>query len=156
MRAGASRGGPSASRAADFLAAQHMVIREERRSQEVLERFFGRRRILRKSGGVRVSLPQRAVLVARSDLIATVPVCRGQGIWPGCRPSSWPSRCRRTTSTGFDLKLHWHRRFDNEPRNRWLREQVAAMVRDDPSMTLPPVRSGPRRTIRQANSHCPH
>ena len=37
---------------------------------------------------------------------------------------------------GFDLKLHWHRRFDNEPRNRWLREQLITMFRDHPSMTL--------------------
>ena len=30
----------------------------------------------------------------------------------------------------YDLKLHWHRRFDNEPRSIWLREQLAAVFRD--------------------------
>jgi len=39
---------------------------------------------------------------------------------------------------GFELKLHWHRRFDNEPRNRWLREQVTALLRDDRRATAPP------------------
>ncbi len=30
----------------------------------------------------------------------------------------------------YDLKLHWHRRFDNEPRSIWLREQLAAVFKD--------------------------
>ena len=38
---------------------------------------------------------------------------------------------------GFDLKLHWHRRFDNEPRSRWLREQMTAVFSDDPAISLP-------------------
>jgi hypothetical protein len=40
--------------------------------------------------------------------------------------------------TGFELKLHWHRRFDNEPRNKWLREQLFAVFKEDPAATLPP------------------
>ena len=47
MRAGHPRWAERISRA-DFLAAEHMVIEEAGRSQEVLERFFGRRRIRRK------------------------------------------------------------------------------------------------------------
>ena len=64
--------------------------------------------------------------------------------WPGNSPGCRPQLAIALPPfdiTGFDLKLHWHRRFDNEPRNRWLREQLATMVRDDPSMTLPPVGS---------------
>jgi DNA-binding transcriptional LysR family regulator len=30
----------------------------------------------------------------------------------------------------YDLKLHWHRRYDNEPRSIWLREQLAAAFKD--------------------------
>jgi hypothetical protein len=30
---------------------------------------------------------------------------------------------------GFELRQHWHRRFDNEPRSRWLRERLAASFR---------------------------
>jgi len=29
-----------------------------------------------------------------------------------------------------DLKIHCHRRFDNEPRSIWLREQLAAAFKD--------------------------
>ena len=30
----------------------------------------------------------------------------------------------------YDLKLHWHRRFDNEPRSIWLRDQLATVFKD--------------------------
>jgi DNA-binding transcriptional LysR family regulator len=30
----------------------------------------------------------------------------------------------------YDLKLHWHRRFDQEPRSIWLREQLAVVFKD--------------------------
>ena len=39
--------------------------------------------------------------------------------------------------TGFNLKLHWHLRFDNEPRSRWLREQIATVFGDDASASAP-------------------
>jgi hypothetical protein len=29
--------------------------------------------------------------------------------------------------TGFDLKQHWHRRFDNDPRHKWFRGQLAGL-----------------------------
>jgi DNA-binding transcriptional LysR family regulator len=50
--------------------------------------------------------------------------------------------------TGFDLKLHWHRRFDNEPRSQWLRDQLVSIFRDGPSVTLPPATSTSAIAIR--------
>ena len=38
----------------------------------------------------------------------------------------------------YDLKLHWHRRFDNEPRSIWLREQLAAVFKDHQWLEPPP------------------
>jgi hypothetical protein len=29
----------------------------------------------------------------------------------------------------YELKLHWHRRFDNDPRSLWIREQMAAIFK---------------------------
>ena len=51
--------------------------------------------------------------------------------------------------SGFDLKLHWHRRFDNEPRNKWLREQLVSVFKDDLTVTVPPAGSsaGPYSSI---------
>jgi hypothetical protein len=40
----------------------------------------------------------------------------------------------------YELKLHWHRRFDNEPRSIWLREQLATVFEDHEWLAPP---SGP-------------
>jgi DNA-binding transcriptional LysR family regulator len=135
MRAGHPRRAERISRE-NFLAAQHMVVREDGRSQEVLERFFGRRRIRRKVAVFASHFLSVPFVVARSDLIATVPyrvAMEFAEMSPQLAIALPPFDI-----PGFDLKLHWHRRFDNEPRNRWLREQLATMFRDNPSATLPP------------------
>jgi DNA-binding transcriptional LysR family regulator len=125
--------------AAHFLAAEHLVVREQGRSQEVLERFFTRRRIRRKVAVVTSHFLSVPFVVARSDLVATVPYAvatQFASMSPRLAVALPPYDI-----TGFDLRLHWHRRFDNEPRNRWLREQVARMFKDDPSVTVPPAGS---------------
>jgi hypothetical protein len=38
----------------------------------------------------------------------------------------------------YDLKLHWHRRFDNEPRSISLRGQLAAAFKDHQWLQAPP------------------
>jgi DNA-binding transcriptional LysR family regulator len=122
---------------AHYLEAEHMVVREHGRSQEVLERFFKRRRIRRKVAVFSSHFLSVPFVVARSELIATVPYAvatQFASMAPELAVALPPFDI-----TGFDLKLHWHRRFDNEPRNRWLRDQVLTMFRRDPSVTIPPA-----------------
>lgn len=135
MRAGHPCQAERLSRA-DFLAAHHMVVLENGRSQEVLERYFERRRIRRKVTVFASHFLSVPFVIARSDLIATVPYRvatefaeMSPQLAIALPPYDLP---------GFDLKLHWHRRFDHEPRSCWLREQFATLFRDDPSATLPP------------------
>ncbi len=112
---------------ADFRAAEHIVIRSEGRSQEVVERFFERRRISRRVVVFTPHFLSVPFIVAKSDLIATVPrsvALEFASMIPQLTVASPPFDI-----TGFDLKLHWHRRFDNEPRSRWLREQLATVFR---------------------------
>ena len=112
---------------ADFLAAEHIVIRAEGRSQEVVERFFERRRIRRRVVVFTPHFLSVPFIVAQSDLIATVPrsvALHFASMIPQLAVARPPFDI-----TGFDLKLHWHRRFDNEPRSRWLREQLATVFR---------------------------
>jgi DNA-binding transcriptional LysR family regulator len=123
--------------AADFLAAEHMVIGESGRSQEVVERFFERRRVRRKVAVHASHFLGVPFVVANSDLIATVPyalandfAAMSQRLAVALPPFEIP---------GFDLKLHWHRRFDNEPRNRWLRERLEELFRRDRRLTTPPA-----------------
>jgi DNA-binding transcriptional LysR family regulator len=76
-------------------------------------------------------------IVAGSDLIATMPYAVAM---------SFAGMSARVVVamppfdvTGFDLKLHWHRRFENELRNRWLREELAGIFREDAMATMPPT-----------------
>jgi DNA-binding transcriptional LysR family regulator len=119
-----------------FLAAEHMVVREEGRSKEVLERFFKRRRLQRNVAVYTSHFVGVPALVAESDLIATIPYAAARqfaAMSPQLAVALPPFDI-----AGFDLKLHWHRRFDNEPRNRWLRDQLIDIFREDRRDTLPP------------------
>ena len=119
-----------------FLSAEHMVVREEGRSQEVLERFFRRRRLQRKVAVYTSHFLGVPSMLSQSDLIATIPYAAARqfaAMSPQLAVALPPFDI-----AGFDLKLHWHRRFDNEPRNKWLRDQLIDIFREDRRDTLPP------------------
>jgi DNA-binding transcriptional LysR family regulator len=107
-----------------FRRLEHAVVRVESRTEEVMERFLARRRIVRK---VRLTTPHFAstpLIVAQSDLVVTVPV-------PLARHYAAMASNVRIIELPFqppsiDLKQFWHRRFDKEPRNQWLRSHVFA------------------------------
>jgi DNA-binding transcriptional LysR family regulator len=109
---------------ADFIAAEHIVVDRPGRSQEVLERFLERHRIHRNIALLTPHFLGVPFLVAQSDLIATVPHSVATYL-----ASTMPTLAVVPTQfeiTPFDLKLHWHRGFDGDPRSAWLREQVAS------------------------------
>jgi DNA-binding transcriptional LysR family regulator len=108
-------------RLTDFLALEHAVVRGEGRSQEVLERFLDRKRISRKIVLVTPHFLSIPFVIARSDLVAAIPE-KVAAYFASLSPALAVAALPFDTLT-FDLKLHWHRRFDNEPRSRWLREQ---------------------------------
>lgn len=135
MRADHPKRAPQLS-AGDYVSAEHVVIRADGRSQEVLERYLERRKIRRKVVVWTSNFLGVPMIVAGSDLIATMPYAVARDLAamsPRVAVALLPFDV-----TGFDLQLHWHRRFDNEPRNKWLRDQLFGVFKDDPSATLPP------------------
>ena len=120
-----------------FLAAEHLVVREEGRSQEVVERFFARRRIKRRVRVYATHFLGVPFVLTTSDLMATVPYAVAQDF--AAMSSRLAIALPPFDITGFELKLHWHRRFDNEPRSRWLRDQLGRTFRQDPRTTEPPA-----------------
>jgi DNA-binding transcriptional LysR family regulator len=110
-----------------YCAAEHVGVRREGSSQEVLERFIGRRKLklnIRVCTSHVLSVP---FIVMESDLIATLPyavVTRFASLASEVKAALPPF------DLPYDLKLHWHRRFDNEPRSLWIREQMAAVFKD--------------------------
>ena len=110
-----------------FLAAEHIVVRPEHRSQEVLERFIERRKMRRKVAMYTSNVLSVPFIVMQSQLIATLPyavVTRFASL------TSQVAAALPPFDLAYDLKLHWHRRFDNEPRSLWLREQLIAVFKD--------------------------
>jgi DNA-binding transcriptional LysR family regulator len=75
-----------------------------------------------------------------SDLIATLPyavVTRFASLSKDVQAALPPF------DLSFELNLHWHRRFDNDPRSLWLRDQMAAIFSNhqwlEPPTGPPPV-----------------
>jgi DNA-binding transcriptional LysR family regulator len=120
-----------------FLAAEHIVIHSEGRSLEVLERFIERRKMRRKIAVYTSHVLSAPFIVMESNLIATLPfavVTRFASL------TSQVAAALPPFDIQYDLKLHWHRRFDNDPRSLWLREQLAAVFKDHKWLAPP---SGP-------------
>ena len=110
-----------------FLAAEHIVIRREGRSQDILERFIERRKMRRKIAMYTSNVLSVPFIVMDTQLVATLPyavVTRFVSL------TSQVAAALPPFDLTYDLKLHWHRRFDNEPRSIWLREQLAAVFKD--------------------------
>jgi len=110
-----------------FLAAEHIVIRPKGRSQDVLERFIERRRMRRKIAVYTSNVLSVPFIVMESHLIATMPyavVTRFAALTPQVAAALPPFDLQ------YDLKLIWHRRFDNDPRSLWIREHLAAVFKD--------------------------
>jgi DNA-binding transcriptional LysR family regulator len=120
-----------------YLAAEHVVIRRAGRSQEVLERFLERRRMRRKVALYTSNVLSVPFIVMDTQLVATLPyavVTRFASI------TSQVAAALPPFDVTYDLKLHWHRRFDNEPRSIWLREELTAVFKDHQWLQPP---SGP-------------
>jgi DNA-binding transcriptional LysR family regulator len=111
-----------------FTALGHAVVRAEGRSQEVLEQYLAKKRIRRRAVLETPHFMSLPFILARTDLIATVPhaigfayVSEHASITLVEPPLPLPR---------FDLRQHWHRKFHNDPRTGWLRGVVAELFND--------------------------
>jgi DNA-binding transcriptional LysR family regulator len=117
----------------EFLAADHLVVNQPGRSQEIFERRVHelklKRRVLLHLPHF-MSVPQ---MIAQSDMIATVPY--SLGAWHaglGLKLLPPPVQIPR-----IELRQHWHRRMDNEPAIRWLRTIVSGELKGrDPVLAM--------------------
>ena len=122
-----------------YLQADHIAVRREGRSQELLERFIERRKLRRKVALYTSNVLSVPFIVMDTHLVATLPyavVTRFTSITTQLAAALPPF------DLTYDLKLHWHRRFDNEPRSLWLREQLATAFKDH-RWIRPPTGPGP-------------
>jgi DNA-binding transcriptional LysR family regulator len=111
-----------------YLQLEHVVVRAESRSEEVMERYLARRRIRRRVVLTTPHFASTPMIVAQSDLIVTVPE-------PLARYFASVAADLRLVSLPFDppriaLKQFWHRKFHDDVRNRWLRALVCRLFQD--------------------------
>ncbi len=104
-----------------FTECKHVLVHSEGSSQRIFEQHC-------KKIGISLKVTVRAahfmsvpVIVAKSDLLATVPLAVGAVFHQslGLEVFRPPMKCPR-----FALAQHWHRRFQNDARHKWLRSQL--------------------------------
>ena len=112
-----------------FLSLEHAVVYGAGRTNEIFERYLRARKIHRRvvlETPHFMSIPH---IIARSDLIVTVPHVIGmfvKDVHMNIRIAQPPMRTPK-----IDLKMHWHRNFQRDPKNKWLRELVAGLFTDE-------------------------
>lgn len=118
----------------DYRSAKHINVLGPGTSQDLLVRFLQRKKVQRDTV-VEVSHAMSVpYIVMETNLVATLPYA------VVTRFASLTSEVRATLppfDLPYDLTLHWHRRFDEEPRSIWIREQMAAVFRNHKWLEAP-------------------
>ena len=96
---------------------------------EIFERFLRAKKIQRRVALETPHFLSIPSIISQSDLVVTVPHAVGvfvTSVHMNIRIAQPPVRTPK-----IDLKLHWHRNFQRDPKNRWLRELVAGLFTDE-------------------------
>lgn len=114
---------------AQFLSLEHAVVYGAGRSYEIFERFLRSKKIHRRVVLETPHFMSIPFIISQSDLVVTVPHAVGmfvKSVHMDMRIAQPPMRTPR-----IDLKQHWHRNFQRDPKSRWLREIVASLFTDE-------------------------
>ena len=109
-----------------FLELKHVSVRAEGRSQELFERFLLSKNIHRKIMLYTPHFMSLPMIIARSDLAATVPHAIGMyysRALANIKVMSLPM----ADVPQIVLRQHWHRRFHKDPRSQWLRKLISEL-----------------------------
>jgi DNA-binding transcriptional LysR family regulator len=112
-----------------FLSFEHAVVYGAGRTYEIFERYLRAKKIHRRVALQTPHFMSIPFIISQSDLIVTVPHAVGvfvRSVHMNIRIAQPPVRTPR-----IDLKMHWHRNFQRDARNRWLREIVANLFTDE-------------------------
>ena len=116
-----------------FTDLDHVVVEAPIRSQELIERYFEQHGIVRRIAMRTTHYLTLPVIVAESDLVATVPSAVG-AVFAKLGTVELVAPPYRVPT--FPIRQHWHRRFDKDPRNQWLRELIATLFGPTSQWTL--------------------
>ena len=113
-----------------FLELKHVAVHSEGRSQELFERFLVRKKLRPNVVLVTPHFMSLPVIIAKSDLVATVPHALGMLF------SGQGTNIKAVLPPALDiprivLKQHWHRKAHHDPRNQWLRLMVSNLFSEE-------------------------
>lgn len=112
-----------------FLSLEHAVVYGAGRTYEIFERFLRSKKIHRRVVLQTPHFMSIPFIISQSDLIVTVPHAVGvfvKNVHMNIRIAQPPLRAPR-----IDLKMHWHRNFQRDAKNRWLRDIVSSLFTDE-------------------------
>jgi len=112
-----------------FLSLEHAVVYGAGRTYEIFERHLRAKKLHRRVVLETPHFLSIPFIISRSDLVVTVPHAVGvfvKDVHMNIRIAQPPMRTPK-----IDLKMHWHRNFQRDPKSRWLREMVAALFTDE-------------------------
>jgi DNA-binding transcriptional LysR family regulator len=112
-----------------FLSLNHAVVRSESRGQEVFENFLTKKRIHRRVVLRTPHFTSVPMIVARSDLVVTVP--HPLGMYFASLNANVKIVKPGIAIPRIDLKQYWHRRYHQDPKNHWIRRLVAELFNDE-------------------------
>jgi DNA-binding transcriptional LysR family regulator len=114
---------------AQFLSVEHAVVYGAGRTYEIFERYLRSKKIHRRVALQTPHFMSIPFVISQSDLIVTVPHAVGvfvKSVHLNIRSAQPPLRTPR-----IDLKMHWHRNFQRDAKNKWLREMVSGLFTDE-------------------------
>ncbi|NWA24775.1 LysR family transcriptional regulator [Pseudomonas gingeri] len=112
----------------DFCALEHLQVRDGSRSQEMYESHLAALGVKRNIVLQMSHYMSTSAIIERSDLVVVLPrsVARLYTEESAVRtiepPVDFPS---------YDLKQHWHARFQKDPRHMWLRQTIRTLFVPD-------------------------
>lgn len=112
-----------------FLSLEHAVVYGAGRTYEIFERFLKSKKIHRQVVLETPHFMSIPFIISQSDLVVTVPHAVGmfvKSVHMNIRIAQPPMRTPK-----IDLKLHWHRNFHGDAKNKWLRDLVASLFTDE-------------------------
>ena len=98
--------------------------------QEIFERFLAQRKIQRRVVLLTPHFLSLPIIISCSDLVATVPQIIGSycaSIGANVRSVALPFEVPR-----IPVMQHWHRKFHNDARNKWLRATMRELFSSEP------------------------
>ncbi|HTU65291.1 MAG TPA: LysR family transcriptional regulator [Steroidobacteraceae bacterium] len=112
-----------------FLGLEHAVVYGAGRTVEIFERYLRAKKLHRRVVLETPHFLSIPAIISRSDLVVTVPHAVGtfvKDLHMNIRIAQPPMRTPK-----IDLKMHWHRNFQRDAKNRWLRDVVADLFTDE-------------------------